>query len=618
MFFELGLERRSREVGVAEARLHLVEQLDEVGLGTGDGDAVLLRQGLQLLDREAVEVADLTALKRRLELGRLLGLGLGLLLDGLRRQDAGGAGLRRGRDRGQGTERRLRAQLAAADLQRPGHYTGAAAVGVGGLWREPARSEAPAVEWTADRADPLILHRHPFELLDADLLVELDAALVVGAQHLGAGDHLHADLRLAKHLGAGVPEPFRVLHHVAEVADNALDALAGGDAAHHGAPDSVGQLALDVASEHQVVLAHEIERVGVDQGESARGELVDPLGGEVAVEGQLGGGEVLDAAGDALAEGGAGRLAKAQGLLPAEASHGLADVGLEFLEANERRQLVVRERAETLVAQDGAAYLVLGAGEHAGQLGNRCFRVTIPVADAPSRGLPNGLGLGQGWCGGGKCIEHALRPSVERRGLGIEETAGWSVERHLAAVHPAVVLRLIEMHAVVTDRIADIPAGAGSSPGGLRPLRRRVRLGVQAQHLLGALDAHDSGQHHVDHRLDLLGVEQIHRLTFAVPVGSLDVGVEVHLELEAGAADQLAVVKLDEQALEIDGVRGIEIVKQELERLALPPVQFEPVVKHPVENGFGGLGDLPDHHQHLPEAHRGGGEVGTVAGDQRS
>ncbi len=125
---------------MAEARLHLVEQVDEVGLGAGDGDAVLLRQGLQLLDREAGKVSDLAALEGRLELGRLLGLGLGLLLDGLWREDAGGAGLRRGRDRGQGTERRLRAQLAAADLQRPGHHTGAAAIGVGGLWREPARS----------------------------------------------------------------------------------------------------------------------------------------------------------------------------------------------------------------------------------------------------------------------------------------------------------------------------------------------------------------------------------------------------------------------------------------------------------------------------------------------
>ena len=241
------------------------------------------------------------------------------------------------------------APLAAADLQGPGHHTRAAAVGMGGLRREPAGIEDLAVERATDRTHPLVLHGHPFELLNAHLPVELEPPLVVGAQHLGAGNHLHAVLRLAEHLGTGVPERFRVLHNVAEVADDALDALAGGDAAHHGAPDAIGQFAVDVAGEHQVVLAHEVERVGVDQGEGAGGELVDPLGGEIAVEGQLRVSEVLDAAGDALTEGCPRRLAEAKRLVPAQPHHRLADVGLEFLETFERRQLVVGERAEALV-----------------------------------------------------------------------------------------------------------------------------------------------------------------------------------------------------------------------------------------------------------------------------
>ena len=49
MFLELGIERGSGEAGVVHARLRRVEQMDEVGFGPGDGDAVLLGQGLELL-----------------------------------------------------------------------------------------------------------------------------------------------------------------------------------------------------------------------------------------------------------------------------------------------------------------------------------------------------------------------------------------------------------------------------------------------------------------------------------------------------------------------------------------------------------------------------------------
>ena len=77
---------------------------------------------------------------------------------------------------------------------------------MGGLLRETTRVEDLAVQRAADRADPFILHGHPLELLNSDLTVELDPSLVVGAQHLGAGDNLHTILGLAEHLGAGMPE----------------------------------------------------------------------------------------------------------------------------------------------------------------------------------------------------------------------------------------------------------------------------------------------------------------------------------------------------------------------------------------------------------------------------
>ena len=42
VLFELGVEPGSRESGMVHAGLGRIEQLDEVGLGPGDGDAVLL------------------------------------------------------------------------------------------------------------------------------------------------------------------------------------------------------------------------------------------------------------------------------------------------------------------------------------------------------------------------------------------------------------------------------------------------------------------------------------------------------------------------------------------------------------------------------------------------
>ena len=48
---------------MVEARLDLVEQLDEVCLGAGDGDAVLFRQSLELLHGEGVKIRYLAALE---------------------------------------------------------------------------------------------------------------------------------------------------------------------------------------------------------------------------------------------------------------------------------------------------------------------------------------------------------------------------------------------------------------------------------------------------------------------------------------------------------------------------------------------------------------------------
>ena len=290
---------------MVHAGLGRIEQLDEVGLGPGDGDAVLLGQGLELLHAQSVQVADLSALESCLELCVFRRLGLRLLFDALGRDDARG-----------GFSRRFRPQLSSADHQGPRDHARAATVGMGRLLGKAVRVEHLAVQRSADRANPLVLHGHPFELPDSDLVVELESPLVMGAQDLRAGDHLHAVLGLGEHLGTGITEGFRVFHHAPEVADDVLHALTGGDATHHDAFDAVGQLAVDVAGQDQVVIGHEIEGICVHQGEHSGGELVDTFRGQVTVEGKLGRGEFVDASVDALAEGCFGRLPEKQRLLP--------------------------------------------------------------------------------------------------------------------------------------------------------------------------------------------------------------------------------------------------------------------------------------------------------------
>ena len=189
VILQLRLQGGSGEIGVVDTRLDLVEQLDEVGLGAGDGYAVLFRQGLKLLHGEGVQVRDFSALEGVLEFGVLFGLRLRLRFDGLGWKDAG---IR--------FSRGLSAQFPAAYHQRPCHHAGAPTVWMGGLTRKTARIEDLAVQRATDRADPLILHGHPLELADADPVVELDPPLVMGPQHLGACDHLHSVLGLAENL----------------------------------------------------------------------------------------------------------------------------------------------------------------------------------------------------------------------------------------------------------------------------------------------------------------------------------------------------------------------------------------------------------------------------------
>jgi len=76
MFLELGIKCGSGKGGVVHARLRRVEQMDEVGFGPGDGDAVLLCQGLELLHAQSVQVGDLSALEGCFELRSPGGCGM--------------------------------------------------------------------------------------------------------------------------------------------------------------------------------------------------------------------------------------------------------------------------------------------------------------------------------------------------------------------------------------------------------------------------------------------------------------------------------------------------------------------------------------------------------------
>ena len=231
VFLELGAERRSGQVTMIDSRLGQIEQLDEIGLGPGNGHAVLFRQGLELFDRQRAELGDVAIFKGALELGVLLGLGIGHAFQHVGRENAGvplrclGGGLGN--------------HLAAADGHRPGHDVGAAAMRMRGLLGELVDGKGLAVQAATDRAHALVFHSQPFQLLDADPLVELEPAHVVGAEDLGAGDHLHAVLGLAEHPASGLAEGILVDDHLAHVPDDIVGSLARGDAVQDGALDAV-------------------------------------------------------------------------------------------------------------------------------------------------------------------------------------------------------------------------------------------------------------------------------------------------------------------------------------------------------------------------------------------
>ena len=174
--------------------------------------------------------------------------------------------------------------IATADGHRPRHDIGAAAVRMRGLLGELVNGKGLAVQTAADQAHALVLHGQPFQFVDADPLVELEPAHVVGAEDLGAGDHLHAVLRLAEYPASGLTKRVLVDDHLAHVPDNVVSSLARGDAVQGGALDSACEFAVDVTGEREVVLRHEVEGIGVDDGEHLGGQLVDAFEFEVGVE----------------------------------------------------------------------------------------------------------------------------------------------------------------------------------------------------------------------------------------------------------------------------------------------------------------------------------------------
>ena len=145
-----------------------------------------------------------------------------------------------------------------------------------------------------------------------------------------------------------------------------------------------------------------------------------------------------------------------------------------------------------------------------------------------------------------------------------------------------------------------------------------IAVSRNAEHLSGAGHTHDSRHHHIDDRLHLLFIHQVDVLALGLAVGSFYIRVQIHLELQAGTADQFAVIKLDEQFLEVNGIAWVEVVEDELQGFVGMAFQFHPVIENPVEQFAGGLFDLPDHDHHFLHADGGGCKVGTITGHQGS
>ena len=196
-------------------------------------------------------------------------------------------------------------------------------------------------------------------------------------EHLCPGDHLHAVLGLTEHFCPCLFERILVDHHLSKIPDDVVGSFSLDDGLHDDPLDAVCEFAVDVTGECEVVLRHEVEGIGVDDGEHLGGQLVDALGLQVGVERQRGVGELSDALLDAVLEGVLGRLAKDQGLLPLEPFHGVVEFELELFQPLERGELVVRQGAEGAVLEDGASDLVFGLLQRLGELGRDLVVVAV-------------------------------------------------------------------------------------------------------------------------------------------------------------------------------------------------------------------------------------------------
>ena len=234
-----------------------------------------------------------------------------------------------------------------------------------------------SIKGATNRTGSFIAHRHPFQLFNSDLCIELFSSHAVSAKNLGAGDHLHAVLRLAEHLCPRLLERVLVYHHLSKVPDDVIGSFSLDDGLHDDPLDAVCEFAVDVTGESEVVLRHEVEGIGVDDGEHLGGQLIDAFGLEVGVERQRGVGELSDSLLDAELEGVLGRLAKDQGLLSLEPFHGVVEFELELFQPLERGELVVRQGAEGAVLENGAGDLVFGLFQCLGELGRDLVVVAV-------------------------------------------------------------------------------------------------------------------------------------------------------------------------------------------------------------------------------------------------
>ena len=380
VFGEFLLERLAGEVGVVHARLGLVEQLDEVGLGAGDGDALLLGRHLRLLGGQTIELARLPCLLYRLLAGLDL---LGLLLDVLGRQDAA---LLCGR--GVASQR-----LSTADGEVNDGRVPAAAVRVFGLVRELPDGENLAVERFALRTHPLVAHGQPFELAHAHGRVELPLPLGVGPHGFGPGDEFHARLRLAEYLLARVAERLLVRDDLAHLPGDIAHGHTRGHADQDRPVEAVGEFPGYVAGQLEVEARHEVQGRGVDDGEDVRGHLVDAAGVEVLVERQLRRHELLDAVADAALEVLPAGVSEDQPVFVTDLGDDRSDLALEPAEAPLVGEFSGGQVAQRGVVEQRGLHVLLSARQDGGDLGSGPLAVGVAVAVGPLRPFPDALRL---------------------------------------------------------------------------------------------------------------------------------------------------------------------------------------------------------------------------------